>query len=62
MPSLGQYLDFFSRALCLSFLISGRGEGGGGRRDDICKSVIVTLSDLYGETAPQPSPPPPPPR
>ena len=30
MPSLGQYLDFFSRALCLSFLISGRGEGGGG--------------------------------
>ena len=36
-----------------------RGGGGGGDRDDTSKSVIVTLSNLWGQLSPLPAPPPP---
>ena len=52
-------------------LFEQEGGGGGGvliyfllflgDRDDTYKSVIVTLSDLWGGNCPLPSPPPPPP-
>ena len=59
-PSAGPYLEFFCKGGGgggVPDIVSLFSRGGGRGRDNTYKSVIVTLSDHWGATAPPPPPP-----